>query len=216
MPATAGPVQAGTTAATPQAEPVRVTLITGDEVAVNAHGTALTPAPGRAGIPVMRQVLNGDQYVIPADALPLLRSGRLDQRLFGVTAPQRFGYTGRRDLPLLVQYPKSGASRGPAGARAAVGAKARVSRDLDRVGMLAVHARSDQAALWSSLTSGTTKARTLRAGVQRVYLDGKLRSSDDVSNPQVGAPTAWQQATCVSGCGMCRSAYGRAARPRTR
>ncbi|MDT5040952.1 MAG: hypothetical protein QOE51_1937 [Actinoplanes sp.] len=199
--ATAIPAQAGTPAptalsATPvtQATSVSVTLITGDTVTVSPHGTAVDPAPGRARIPVERRTMDGDQYVIPADALPLLRSGRLDERLFDITALQKFGYTGGRDLPLLVQYPKSGASKGSARARAFVTTKARVSRDLTAVRMLAVHApHTAQAGLWTALTSGTSAARALRPGVERVYLDGKLQLSDDVSDPQVGAPTAWQQ-----------------------
>ena len=110
--------QAEAQAATPalttsSVKPVHLTLVTGDTVTVSAHGTAVNPAPGRSRIPVERRSIDGEQYVIPADALPLLRSGRLDMRLFDITALQKFGYTGDRDLPLLVQYPKSGARKGP-------------------------------------------------------------------------------------------------------
>jgi len=101
-------------------KPVHLTLVTGDTVTVSARGAAFDPAPGRLGIPVERRTIDGEQYVIPADALPLLRSGRLDMQLFDITALQKFGYTGERDLPLLVQYPKSGVRKGPAGALSAL------------------------------------------------------------------------------------------------
>lgn len=171
-----------------------VTLITGDRVIMSSHGTAVERAPGRAGVRFVRETMDGDQYVIPVDALPLLRAGRLDRQLFDLTALRQFGYTSDKELPLLLQYPETGKNKGPAGVRAAVNAKARVSRDLAGVGMLAVRApRTARADLWTSLTSGTASARTLRPGIERVYLDGKLTISDDVSNPQIGAPTAWQQ-----------------------
>ncbi|MEV4347849.1 S8 family serine peptidase [Actinoplanes sp. NPDC049596] len=171
-------------------QPVSVTLITGDTVTVSPHGTAVDRAPGRTGIRFVQQNTGSNQYVIPIDALPLLRAGRLDMRLFDVTALQRFGYTSGHDLPLLVQYPKTGASK----ARAAVTGKARVHRDLTRLGMLAIHkAPTARADLWTSLTGGTDAARTFQQGIERIYLDGRLQPSDDVSNAQIGAPAAWQQ-----------------------
>ena len=131
--------------------------------------------------------------MIPVDALPLVQGGRLDQRLFDLTALRDFGYTGKAELPLLVAYPRSGNRKGPASAKAATGATARVVRDLSGVGALAVRAqRTARAELWASLTTGTATARALRPGVERIYLDGKRKVNLDVSVPQIGAPAAWQ------------------------
>lgn len=47
--------------------------------------------------------VGGRLRVVPLDARPLLRAGRLDPELFDLTALTRFGYDDRRaDLPLLV------------------------------------------------------------------------------------------------------------------
>ncbi len=171
-------------------EPVRITLITGDRVTTGAGGSvSVQPGPGRAGMKFLSRVTAGHRYVVPADALPLLRTGRVDQRLFDVTALTGFGYTGT-ELPLLIAYPASGnrAARSAAGVPGA-----RIDRDLTSVGALAV--RADLAAgnaLWTSLTGGGASARGLRPGVDRVYLDGKRRISLDVSVPQIGAPAAWR------------------------
>ncbi|MEU7904875.1 S8 family serine peptidase [Actinoplanes sp. NPDC049118] len=185
----------------PQAPPGRVagksssiTLITGDRVIVAPDGqTSVERAPGRAGTRFVSRRAGGHHYVIPVDALPLVQGGRIDQRLFDLTALRDFGYTGEAELPLLLAYPRSGSRKGPAGARAATGATARVVRDLSGVGALAVRAqRTARAGLWSSLTTGTAAARALRPGVERIYLDGKRKLDLDVSVPQIGAPAAWQ------------------------
>src|SRR6188768_2013719 len=59
-----------------------ITLITGDRVVLTPDGrTSVDRAPGRAGTRFISRKVAGHHYVIPADALPLLRGGRLDQRL---------------------------------------------------------------------------------------------------------------------------------------
>ena len=171
-----------------------ITLITGDRVLVAPDGrTSVERAPGRAGTRFVSRKAGGHHYVIPVDALPLVQGGRLDQRLFDLTALRDFGYTGEAELPLLLAYPRSGSHKGPVGARAATRATARVARDLSGVGALAVRAqRTARAGLWTSLTTGTAAARVLRPEVERVYLDGKRKLDLDVSVPQIGAPAAWQ------------------------
>ncbi|WP_306215633.1 S8 family serine peptidase [Actinoplanes sp. RD1] len=171
-----------------------VTLITGDKVTVSAGGTAFEPGPGRTAIRSLSWQADGHQYVVPTDAMPLVQQGRLDRRLFDVSTLRDFGYTGDKDLPLLLAYPKTGKSKGPAAARAAVGATARLGRDMSKVSMLAMRAgRPSRTKLWSALTTSAGTGRTLRTGVDKVYLDGKLQVSLDVSVPQIGAPAAWQQ-----------------------
>jgi subtilisin family serine protease len=171
-----------------------ITLITGDRVIVAPDGrTSVERAPGRTGTRFVSRKSGGHHYVIPVDALPLVQNGRLDQRLFDLTALRDFGYTGEAELPLLLAYPKSGKSKGSASARSATGGSARVVRDLGGVAALAVRAqRTARAELWTSLTSGTPAARALRPGVERIYLDGKRKLNLDVSVPQIGAPAAWQ------------------------
>ncbi|PRY21347.1 S8 family serine peptidase [Pseudosporangium ferrugineum] len=178
-----------------RAVPVSVTLITGDTVTVDDRGgLSLQRAPGRERVPFLSRTSGEHRYVIPADALPLVRAGRLDQRLFDLTALRDFGYTGDADLPLLVAYPESGRRKGSSGVRSALGATVRVARDLPAVGALAVRApRSARAGLWTSLSTGTPTARTLRPGIERVHLDGKRKINLDVSVPQVGAPAAWAE-----------------------
>ena len=173
-----------------------VTLITGDRVAVRGDGSlTVTAGPGRAGMRFLSQKIKDHQYVFPADALALLRAGRVDQRLFDVTELTGFGYTDQSaDLPLLVAYPKAGKAKGAAAARSAsVIGGAKVVRDLGVVNALAVRAdRNARASLWNSLTRRTGAERSLAAGVEHLWLDGKRKISLDVSVPQIGAPEAWK------------------------
>ena len=65
----------------------RVTLITGDRVALDAKGrvVGVEPAEGREHIPVQVRRADGHTLVVPADAARLVATGTLDQRLFDVT-----------------------------------------------------------------------------------------------------------------------------------
>ncbi|MFI7604535.1 S8 family peptidase [Micromonospora sp. NPDC049366] len=188
-PTPSAPGVARPTAAT---TPGTYTLITGDRVSLGADGhLRIERGPGRAGQRFVSSREDGHQYVVPVDALPLLRTGRLDRRLFDLTVLGEFGYDDRAaELPLLVAYPQNS----PASARAAVAdGAARVRADLPAADALAVRAGvADRIALWSSLTRGAASSRTLAAGITRVWLDGKRRVSLDRSVPQIGAPAAWQ------------------------
>ncbi|GAA3343846.1 S8 family serine peptidase [Amorphoplanes nipponensis] len=191
--ASAAPVPAGTPG-TAAGTSTSITLITGDRVTVAPGGrTGIDRGPGRSGMRFVSHRAGRHQYVIPVDALPLVRSGRVDQRLFDVSALRDFGYTGEAELPLLLAYPRTGNRKGPAGARSATGGTARVARDLSEVGALAVRAsRPARAELWTSLTTGPATARALSSGIERIYLDGKRKLDLDVSVPQIGAPQAWR------------------------
>ncbi|GIF25502.1 subtilisin family serine protease [Actinoplanes tereljensis] len=184
-PAAAAP---STTTGTPTAQkPISVTLLTGDRVTTHGKGATVQPGPGRSKVRFLTQTIKGHRYVIPTDALALLRAGRLDKRLFDIS---ELAAQGGGDLRLLISYPKNSAT----GARSALSAGgARVTRDIAQVGTLAARANlEERATLWSSLTSGSATARSLKPGVQRVWLDGKRKVSLDHSVPQIGAPTAWQ------------------------
>jgi len=66
---------------------------------------AIEPTPGRTDVSFLTSRHGGHLRVVPTDALPLLRAGRLDSRLFDVTTLLESGYDDRRaDLPLLVTY----------------------------------------------------------------------------------------------------------------
>ncbi|MET8204312.1 S8 family peptidase [Micromonospora taraxaci] len=172
--------------------PGTFTLITGDRVSLDATGhPEIQRGPGRAGMRFVSSREDGHQYVVPVDAMPLLRDGRLDRRLFDLTALGEFGYDDRAaELPLLVAYPENR----PAQARTATAeGDGRVRADLPAAHALAVRAdRDDRVTLWTSLTRGRTSARTLATGVTHIWLDGKRKVSLDRSVPQIGAPTAWQ------------------------
>ncbi|MFC6017313.1 S8 family serine peptidase [Plantactinospora solaniradicis] len=168
-----------------------VTLITGDRVTVTAdQKTSVEPGPGRAEIQFLTRRIADRLHVIPTDALTLLRSGRLDERLFDVTALLEFGYDGRADLPLLVTY--AGSDARAQGQRQAARTGARVVRELPPVHGLAVTVdRSGLPGFWTDLTGPRPTARTLDAGIRTVWLDGLRQPTLAESVPQVGAPAAW-------------------------
>jgi subtilisin family serine protease len=168
-----------------------VTLITGDRVTVADGGqVSIERQPGRQKMRFVSYRDGGHLHVIPSDALPLLLAGRLDSRLFDVTALREFGYDdSRADLPLIVRYAGKAAR---ASARATV-SMATVTRELPVVDALAIRAaKPDTAKLWASLTEGDRATRTLSGGVAKVWLDGLRKPTLDVSVPQIGAPAAWQ------------------------
>ena len=176
-PAAAAPAAAP---AMPPAEGTAViTLISGDRLRISPDGRSASrlPAPGRNGVALVSQFTEGHLRVVPADAAPLLTAGRLDPRLFDVTA--LLDDAGTRDaLPLIVT------ADNPAVVTAALGGPA---RDLATINSAAVRATtSTTATLWQRLTTGD-----LRTGYRKLWLDGVARPGTDVSVPLVGAPAAW-------------------------
>ncbi|WP_305784559.1 S8 family serine peptidase [Symbioplanes lichenis] len=164
------------------------TLITGDRVVQRGSAVTVDRAPGREAVTFVERSTGGHRYVFPSDALPLVQRGRLDRRLFDLTALAAFGYTGTSALPLLVTYDSA------AGERTAKVAGAEVARSLPDLGMVALRAGSRQRdELWRGVTSGGAAQRTVRAGIDRIWLDGKRKLRLDRSVPQIGAPAAWQQ-----------------------
>src|SRR5689334_3226210 len=89
-----------------------VTLVTGDKVTVTDLGagkkTVTVERPRGATGAVRTQVTNGAVTVVPDEALPYLRAGTLDRRLFDVSELIRQGLTDRKtaELPLIVTYGK--------------------------------------------------------------------------------------------------------------
>ncbi|HEX6360440.1 S8 family peptidase [Actinophytocola sp.] len=142
----------------------QVTLITGDVV---TEDIGITPAPRERPVPFTRMTLDGDEYVIPGDAEPLVASGQLDRELFNVTGllRQRYDDAHTDSTPLLVQQ--------RAGLRA--------ERTFDMLGLASVQAPK-KGKDWRELTASGGK----------VWLNAKLSASLDVSVPQIGAPAAWE------------------------
>ena len=169
-----------------------VTLITGDRVRVStvAGQTAVDVEPGRGRekIPFITHSAGTDVRVVPADAVGLLDHGKLDARLFDVSALLSFGYDdSRATLPLIVSQTPGSATHGTLSG-------ARITRVLSATGATAIEeSRPDAVSFWNALTArGADGARTLSAGFDKVWLDGLRHPSLDVSVPLTGAPQAWQ------------------------
>ncbi|RCG29352.1 hypothetical protein DQ384_20025 [Sphaerisporangium album] len=164
-----------------------VTLITGDKVTVSGapgdpNAYQVRPGAGRrASFSV--QKFAGHVYVIPSDAASLVGRGLVDRRLFDVTQLLEWRYDDahRADIPIMTQ-----GGTAPKAARA--------GRTLDDVGLAAARVpKAQAAAVWKDLRPGAEAARSLTAGVTKLWLDGKLSYSLDKSVPQIGAPEAWKK-----------------------
>ncbi|GHA55359.1 peptidase [Streptomyces tauricus] len=178
-----------------------VTLVTGDRVTVTELGggrrtVTVERAKGATGA-VRTQTANGALTVVPDEALPYLRAGTLDRRLFDVDELIRQGLTDRKtdELPLIVTYEK--------GARAVTPRGAERSRALPSIRGAAVAADKGRT-FWQALTrqDGTGDdgsgddgfgADGFGAdGIGKVWLDGRVRAEMAESNAQIGTPEAWE------------------------
>jgi subtilisin family serine protease len=160
--------------------PTTVTLVTGDRVTVTGlgHGkrtVTVRRPPGAAGA-VRTQVAGGQLTVVPDEALPYLRAGTLDRRLFDVSGLIRQGLTDAKAdaLPLIVTYAK--------GARTATPAGAEKTRTLASVRGAAVEADKGRT-FWRSFTRG--------GAVGKVWLDGRVEADMAESNAQIGTRAGW-------------------------
>ncbi|MGQ5637273.1 MULTISPECIES: S8 family serine peptidase [unclassified Streptomyces] len=174
-PHTTAPAPAGTAAGA-----VTVTLVTGDKVTVTdlGHGkkTVTVRRPEGATGAVRTQRSDGDISVVPDEALPYLRAGTLDRRLFDVSGLIRQGLTDARTdaTPLIVAYAK--------GARAATPAGTARARNLPSLRGAAVEAGKGRT-FWRSFTH--------HDGVAKVWLDGTVKADMAESNTQIGTRAAW-------------------------
>ncbi|WP_241825484.1 S8 family peptidase [Micromonospora sp. CB01531] len=144
----------------------------------------VVPGKGRERIPFITHSAGEDVRVIPADAVGLLNRGKLDARLFDISMLVGFGYDDTRaTLPLIVQH-SGAASAGLAGAR--------TIRALSGASAVA-ESRADAVSFWNNVTSAASGTeRRLRAGFDKIWLDGLRHPTLDVSVPLTGAPQAWQ------------------------
>ncbi|MCL8017270.1 S8 family peptidase [Streptomyces sp. AS02] len=193
----AAPSAVAATAATPHvpvrdtaATQQRVTLITGDRVVLDGRGrvSGVEPARGRERVPLRVYRQGVGTLVVPADAHPLLATGKLDQRLFDVAELARASRGS--GLKVIVGY-RGSATVAKAGVRDTDGA--RVPRTLKTLNADVVTTPARNATgLWRTVTrENRSGSRALAAGIAHVWLDGVRRASLDRSVPQTGAPTAW-------------------------
>ncbi|MEU5965876.1 S8 family serine peptidase [Micromonospora parva] len=190
----------GPTSGTPaQHAPVRITLITGDQVdlvqaAPGRVAATVHPGPGRNRITFQTVEADGGLRVLPSDVVPYLSAGVLDPDLFDVQelAADGYGDAAQATLPLIVRYqePAAGRVRPLAGATGA--------RPLESINGAAMRVgKGELGGLWTSLRGAPGQRVTagsparLGAGVARIWLDGKVRPTLEHSVPQIGAPAAW-------------------------
>lgn len=166
--------------------PHTVTLVSGDRVSVAGDGAVrIERGKGRERVRFLTRRVGGHLHVIPADALPLIRADRLDDRLFDVTVLMDNGYDERRtDTPLLFVY--SGESL-----RSMPAAKgARVTHELPALNAQAVRASKDTT-LWTELTGDSGRLQlSATSPVAKVWLDGLRRTGrlGHVPAGDVGSP----------------------------
>lgn len=164
----------------PRTTPQTVTLVTGDKVTVTdlGHGrkTVDVVRPRGATGAVRTRTANGEISVVPDEALPYLRAGTLDQRLFDVSEliRQRLGDRKTGELPLIVTYDK--------GAKLATPRDAVRTRTLASVRGAAVEADKGWA-FW--------RAFTQQDGIDKLWLDGRVSADMAESNAQIGTRAAW-------------------------
>src|SRR5690606_1203531 len=139
------------------------------------------------GTTYLTRRVNDELYVVPSDAVPLLRDDVLDQRLFNVSLLMAYGYHDQRsDLPLIttgggVAVPAMRANRTTA---------VEVVRELPAIDGVAIEvAKSALGEFWSQLVDQPPGIAAVHR--PKVWLDGLRQPLLAESVPQVGAPTAW-------------------------
>ncbi|SNY29987.1 S8 family peptidase [Paractinoplanes atraurantiacus] len=172
-------------ATVPPAAAQAITLITGDVVELASAGdgrvaATVRPGSGREHVRFSTVETSEGVRVLPSDALPLLREGRLDAELFDVQHLIEQGYGDARSgtLPLIIQGEKS--------------ASAKVKgTPLPSLGAVAVKAdKQGLTDFWRTQVAAGTGARTATTATH-IWLDGKVKPVLDRSTAQIGAPQAW-------------------------
>jgi subtilisin family serine protease len=180
-----------------------ITLITGDKVKLTESGghygmtTEAAHRPDGSAVSFFTRGGPDGAFVIPTDAEAAVRAGTLDRQLFNVKYLAENGYTddAAKQMPLIVQYP---AGRTAAAVRTAAAAlpASTPTHELTSIGASALDVSKSQAeAFWSAIRGASTASGTaaaLAAGVDKVWLDQKVKADLDVSVPLIGAPVAWR------------------------
>ncbi|MFC9246778.1 S8 family serine peptidase [Streptomyces sp. NPDC057136] len=192
--------------AAPASRTSTVTLVTGDQVHLERfpdgrQAVSVEPGGQGAGGSYEQVEIDGDLYLLPGEALPYLATGALDRQLFNITGLVEQGYDDAhtKSIPLIARY-RSGVRLNSA--EEPVGSEA--VRTLDSLRGRALKAEKRQAhRFWEAVgtedprtskapqTSKTPQTPQLGAGIDRLWLDARVRTSLDKSVPQIGAPEAW-------------------------
>ncbi|MEU9703835.1 S8 family serine peptidase [Streptomyces sp. NPDC047981] len=187
-------------------------MITGDTVAVERYpdgrqSATVRPAPGRDRDGFSTREVDGRLHVTPVDAVPFLASGQLDSALFDVTGLIEQGYDDARtaQVPLIVTYGNSVRS---------LSAQPVPEHSTRKATLGSVHGaavttkKAEAARFWDAVSrpvgpsaaQGTGTEQRLGQGVERIWLDGRVKASLDRSTAQIGAPEVWN--TGVTGKGV--------------
>ncbi|MEU1184147.1 S8 family serine peptidase [Streptomyces sp. NPDC005820] len=171
-----------------------VTLVTGDTVTLTAgpdgkNAVEVRRGAGREAATFLSSERDGEVSVLPVDAIPLIKAGRLDPALFNVTRLVKQGYSDALTgtVPLIATYDKG--AEVPDGARRTLA--------LPGIDGAALSARKSTA-FWADVapplgTEPTARAaKVLGDGIGKIWLDGRVEVSLDVSVPQIGAPEVWK------------------------
>ncbi|MGW1778223.1 S8 family serine peptidase [Streptomyces sp. NPDC002143] len=171
-----------------------VTLITGDTVSLTTgadgkNAVDVRRGKGREAATFLSSEKNGEVSVLPTDAIPLIKAGRLDAALFNVTQLVSQGYSDAKTgaTPVIATYSKGSAT--PEGARRTLALPG-----IDGAALSAKKSTDFWADIAPALgTEPTAKAaRQLGEGIDKIWLDAQVKASLDVSVPQIGAPEVWQ------------------------
>lgn len=169
-----------------------ITLLTGDVVhyadGAGKQDTVTVDRPDGATGGVHVQQAGDEIYVLPDEATALIAAGKLDRRLFDVTALAKMGYDDERSgsIPLIATYPASRARSLPAAPRGA-----KTVRRLESVhGAALKAAKATTRAFWDDIAA-TPESRSLDNGIAKLWLDGRVEAALKDSVPQVNAPQAW-------------------------
>ena len=152
IPGTASAAEAAPAPPRTRPEAATITLITGDQVVLTKidkrYAATVRPAPGRTGVTFHTIETDGGLRVLPSDAIPLVRSGRLDAELFDVEhlVAEGYGDAASATLPLIVQ--------GGAAAFRTAGAHALTSIDATAIRP----AKDSLATFWKSQSAGARTA----------------------------------------------------------
>jgi subtilisin family serine protease len=195
--APAGPAGAAGASPAANSQPAHtITLLTGHVVQVTGSGAqqsarVVTDVAPYGDVHFLRA--HGDLYALPGEAAPALAAGQLDIRLFDLSLLIRDGYTDEKmpQTPVIVSYTSGRAAMHAQASHQLAGAS--VDRPLPSLHGFAAQVDHRQAkSFFGSITvHKTASTLAMAAGVQKVWLDGKVKVADDVSRVTIGADRAW-------------------------
>ncbi|MEW2487030.1 S8 family serine peptidase [Streptomyces sp. NPDC048411] len=180
-----------------------LTLVTGDKVQIGVTKgrqpvvREIEPAtrPGNESVLFHTVTRNGQVYVVPDDALPLLRADLLDWELFNLAKLADWAAAGRTgEVPAIAAYTGKTSARTatpPTGTTAKAVLPSLNARSIAIKGngqwWREVRKEKNTGKSAASLATGPL------AGVEKVWLNELTTIQLDKSVPQIGAPAAWER-----------------------